>query len=211
MPHALEHLRQRRRQIGLLRAVGASPAQVRGRIVVESFLIGAVGSLLGLGLGFAVAWGGGAVTGSNYFGLTVVPLELALAWLAGRTSLPVLELLTVIVGFGTGLTFPVATISVQNAVDQAHLGVATGVLTFLRSLGSALGVAILGAIALGNGLPLGGEHMQASAAGVLPSLPFTYIFIACLITTILSLILFHFMPEKPLCGRAENEAMPVVE
>ncbi|HOA26437.1 MAG TPA: FtsX-like permease family protein [Arachnia sp.] len=74
---------QRRRQLGLLRAVGASPAQVRGRIVVESFLIGAVGSLLGLGLGFAVAWGGGAVTGSNYFGLTVVPLELALAWLAG--------------------------------------------------------------------------------------------------------------------------------
>ena len=74
---------QRRRQLGLLRAVGASPAQVRGRIVVESFLIGAVGSLLGLGVGFAVAWGGGAVTGSNYFGLTVVPWELALAWLVG--------------------------------------------------------------------------------------------------------------------------------
>lgn len=136
---------------------------------------------------------------------------VALAWLAGQTSLIVLELLTVIVGYGTGLTFPVATISVQNSVDQAHLGVATGVLTFLRSLGGALGVALLGAIALGNGLPLGGEHLQASAAGVLPSLPFTYIFIACLITTTLSLILFHFMPEKPLRGRAENEAMPVVE
>ena len=74
---------QRRRQLGLLRAVGASPAQVRGRIVVESFLIGAIGSLLGLGIGFAVAWGGGAVTGSNYFGLAVVPAELTLAWLAG--------------------------------------------------------------------------------------------------------------------------------
>lgn len=74
---------QRRRQLGLLRAVGASPGQVMGRIVVESFLVGAIGSLLGLGIGFAVAWGGGAVTGSNYFGLTVVPLELVLAWCAG--------------------------------------------------------------------------------------------------------------------------------
>ena len=56
-----------------------------------------------------------------------------------------------------GLTFPVTTVSVQNGVDQQHLGVATGMLTFLRSLGSALGVAVLGAIALGYGIPLGAE------------------------------------------------------
>lgn len=136
---------------------------------------------------------------------------VALAWLAGQTSLLVLELLTVVVGYGTGLTFPVATISVQNAVDQAHLGVATGLLTFLRSLGGALGVALLGAIALGNGLPLGGEHVQATAAGALPALPFTYIFIACLVTTALAFVLFCFMPEKPLRGRAEDEVAPMVE
>ncbi|KQV43968.1 MULTISPECIES: MDR family MFS transporter [unclassified Rhizobium] len=136
---------------------------------------------------------------------------IALAFLAGRTSLVTLELLTVVVGFGTGLTFPVATISVQNAVDQAHLGVVTGLLTFLRSLGGALGVALLGAIVLGNGLPLGGEHVQVTGAAALPALPFTYIFIACMVTTALSLVLFHFMPQKPLRGRAEHDVAPMVE
>lgn len=74
---------QRRRQLALLRAIGATPGQVTGRLLVEAFLLGAIGSLLGLGLGMLVAWGGGAVTGSNFFGLTVVPSELFLAWLAG--------------------------------------------------------------------------------------------------------------------------------
>ncbi|KRB55180.1 MFS transporter [Rhizobium sp. Root708] len=135
----------------------------------------------------------------------------ALAFLAGRSSLLVLELLTVGAGFGTGMTFPVATISVQNAVDQAHLGVATGVLTFLRSLGGALGVAILGAIALGNGLPLGGESLQASGATATSAAPFAYIFFACTAAMALSLLVLHLMPEKPLRGRAENDVPTVVE
>ena len=53
--------------------------------------------------------------------------------------------------------------------------------------------------------------MQATATGALPALPFTYIFIACLVTTTLSLVLFHFMPEKPLRGRAEDDVAPMVE
>ena len=74
---------QRRRQTGLLRAVGASPGQVQGRLMVEALLLGAVGSLVGLGLGALVAWIGGFVTESNYFGLALRPVELLLAWLAG--------------------------------------------------------------------------------------------------------------------------------
>lgn len=74
---------QRRRQLALLRAIGATPGQVTGRLIIESFLIGAIGSAAGIGIGFLVAWIGGSVTGSNYFGLTVRPLELLLAWAAG--------------------------------------------------------------------------------------------------------------------------------
>ncbi len=135
----------------------------------------------------------------------------ALALLAGHSSLIVLELLTIGAGLGTGTTFPVATVSVQNAVDQAHLGVATGVLTFLRSLGGALGVAILGAIALGNGLPLGGEGLQALNTAGTAAMPFAYIFFACATTMALSLVAFHFMPEKPLRGRAESDTPVIVE
>ena len=78
-----------------------------------------------------------------------------LGLVAGHASLLVVEILTTCIGIGTGTTFPVSTVSVQNAVDRMHLGVATGVLTFLRSLGGALGVALLGAVALGYGMPLG--------------------------------------------------------
>jgi EmrB/QacA subfamily drug resistance transporter len=135
----------------------------------------------------------------------------AMAFLAGRTSLVMLELLTIGVGIGTGMTFPVATVSVQNAVEQAHLGVATGVLTFLRSLGGALGVAILGAIALGNGLPLGGEHLQTAGTAAGSSTPFAYIFIACATVMAMSLVTFQLMPEKPLRGRAESEGSIPIE
>ena len=136
---------------------------------------------------------------------------VALAFLAGRSSLFLLELLTIGAGFGSGMTFPVATVSVQNAVDQAHLGVATGVLTFLRSLGGALGVAILGAIALGNGLPLAAEHLPALSTGAVSATSFAYVFIACAAATALSFVLFHLMPEKPLRGRADDTVAAAVE
>lgn len=142
--------------------------------------------------------------------LSVLCLAI-LAFLAGRTSLVTLEILTFGVGFGSGMTFPVATIAVQNAVDQAHLGVATGVLTFLRSLGGALGVATLGAIALGNGLPLVGEAIQTVNATATSALPFTYIFIACALSSAMSFLLFRLMPEKSLRGHAESGMAVAVE
>ncbi|MFD0866269.1 FtsX-like permease family protein, partial [Tessaracoccus lubricantis] len=74
---------QRRRQVGLLRAVGASPGQVMGRVIVESFLLGVIGSLLGIALGFGVALIGGSITGSLHWGLDVAWGELALAFAAG--------------------------------------------------------------------------------------------------------------------------------
>ncbi|TWP46114.1 FtsX-like permease family protein [Lentzea tibetensis] len=46
---------QRRRQIGLLRAIGASAAQVRRNLLVEALVIGAVGSIAGALLGVGVA------------------------------------------------------------------------------------------------------------------------------------------------------------
>ncbi len=136
---------------------------------------------------------------------------VAMTLLAGRSSLLVLEVLTFGAGIGTGTTFPVGTICVQNAVDQSHLGVATGVLTFLRSLGGALGVALLGAIALGNGLPLIGESAQEATTAIASAIPFAYIFLGCAVIMAMSLVAFHLMPEKPLRGRDESDRPAVVE
>ncbi len=59
-----------------------------------------------------------------------------------------------LIGLGMGPTMLSFTLGVQNAVDWGQRGVATGALTFFRTLGSALGVALLGKL-VGIGLARG--------------------------------------------------------
>lgn len=144
-------------------------------------------------------------------GVTFAILCLGLLSLvAEHAPLVLVEVLTICIGLGSGTTFPVVTVSVQNAVDRMHLGVATGVLTFLRSLGSALGVAMLGAVALGYGLPLAGEGTPA-AGQVISGLPFVMIFLAAAATLVLALVMLALMPEKVLRGNDETAAPILAE
>jgi len=53
----------------------------------------------------------------------------------------------VIVGLGMGMVQPVMTLAVQNAIPRMRLGTGTGAVTYLRSMGSLLGVAIVGTVA----------------------------------------------------------------
>ncbi|RWL43860.1 MAG: MFS transporter [Mesorhizobium sp.] len=133
-----------------------------------------------------------------------------LSAIAAHASLLEVEILTTLIGLGSGTTFPVSTISVQNAVDRAHLGVATGVLTFLRTLGGALGVAMLGAVALGYGLPLAAEGSQAHIQ-LTSAMPFVMIFLTAGVTLVLALIALALMPEKPLRGHDEQAAPVLAE
>lgn len=52
----------------------------------------------------------------------------------------------VVAGIGLGVFFPVQTMTAQNAVERKRIGVATGVITYLRALGQTLGVAIAGTV-----------------------------------------------------------------
>jgi len=72
---------------------------------------------------------------------------LTLAWAALEgAGLSVIETALVMLGCGLGLVMPNLTVAIQNSVDRAHLGVATSVTGFIRSLGGALGVAVAGAV-----------------------------------------------------------------
>ena len=62
-------LAQRRRQIGLMRAVGASSGQVRRRVLAEAIVLGVLGSVLGVVLGILLTVAGTAYTGALAFGL----------------------------------------------------------------------------------------------------------------------------------------------
>ncbi len=139
--------------------------------------------------------------------ISVVALAL-LAAIAGEASLVMVELLAAAAGMGTGMTFPIATISVQNAVERAHLGVATGVLTFLRSLGGALGVAILGAIALSFGLALGREG-GGTVGSVDAARPFAAMFAVASGIMLMAFLCLATMREKPLQGSSERQAQSV--
>src|SRR5207253_10360164 len=53
-----------------------------------------------------------------------------------------------LIGFGVGTVYPVATVSIQNAVPMHQVGTATGAMNFFRALASTLAVAVMGAIML---------------------------------------------------------------
>jgi len=58
----------------------------------------------------------------------------------------VLALIMYAFGMGLGFTMQVVVTAVQNSVDRRHMGVATASVTFFRSMGGAIGTALLGAI-----------------------------------------------------------------
>ncbi len=52
----------------------------------------------------------------------------------------------IMLGLGLGPSIPLYTLAIQNAVPQRQMGVATSMTTFFRSMGSTIGVAIVGSI-----------------------------------------------------------------
>jgi hypothetical protein len=103
------------------------------------------------------------------FGLiTATVAFLLLAWGAlAEAGEPVLETALVMLGAGLGLVMPNLTVAIQNSVDRSHLGVATSVSAFIRSLGGALGVAVAGAVVavrLRLLLPFSWTHPNGSGA-----------------------------------------------
>jgi len=139
---------------------------------------------------------------------------IGLAWIAWRAAVLGFwecELLLIAVGIGSGLQFPITTVSVQNAVDPRDIGVVSGVLAFLRALGSSIGVAVVGAVGAVSGISVsmadtGGAVSPQHVSGA----AFTPVFAAASISLALGWIMLALMPEKPLRGRgAAAAAQPV--
>lgn len=80
-------------------------------------------------------------------GLMVLPVGLwMLSMLKTDSSFVQMGLSMFVVGVGIGLVMQVLVLATQNAVDHQDLGVATSAVTFFRSMGGAVGVAVFGAI-----------------------------------------------------------------
>jgi EmrB/QacA subfamily drug resistance transporter len=73
----------------------------------------------------------------GFAGLALVDRDTALIWPA---------LCMVVLGNGVGVLFPTIMVTVQNAAEHRDVGIATGTLLLLRSMGGAFGSTIVGAV-----------------------------------------------------------------
>lgn len=91
-------------------------------------------------------------TGGHYrlqgiVGLTIMALGMVLlSRMTVETSYATAIVNIVLMGFGLGVTMPLYTIAVQNAVPYEVLGVATSSTAFFRSLGGTVGLAVFGSV-----------------------------------------------------------------
>jgi hypothetical protein len=132
---------------------------------------------------------------------------LALAVMAWHPALPLAWAIVLqgVVGFSVGSIFPVGTVSIQNAVHGAQVGTATGIMNFFRSLGSALVVAVLGAIILAGlgAAPERGASLVATSIGMPGdevALVFRSVFAAAAGVLALGILSLAMMEELPLRG-----------
>jgi len=115
-----------------------------------------------------------------------------------------LEAVLVVTGAGIGTSFPLVIICVQNAVDPGHLGVATGAATFLRALGGAMGVSVLGAVFLSFGFAQKTEAAKwLNDLGPQAGAAFAAIFFTAGIGLVITDVFLVLMDEKPLRGKSE--------
>ena len=147
---------------------------------------------------------------SPYFGMTLSTAAVAALALWPAMPLAWAIFATGVIGFGVGSVFPVATVSIQTAVERHTIGTATGAMNFFRALVSALVVAVMGAILLaglgvtpergGVGIELTVVH--AGAAGVAVAEVFRFVFVAALMVSVLALIAVVLLEERTLHGPA---------
>lgn len=120
-------------------------------------------------------------------------------WIVGAVSF--------VIGFGLGWTAAPSLIAAQASVDWNERGVVTGINVFARSAGSAIGVAVFGAIAT-NVIAAGhGEHDYATIVAAS-----TWVFVAVAITAVGMLLAALGLPrggvDAPAYSPAEPEASP---
>jgi EmrB/QacA subfamily drug resistance transporter len=121
-----------------------------------------------------------------------------------------------VVAFGIGTTYPVGTVSIQNAVSRYQVGAAMGAMNFFRGLTAAFIVAVMGAIVLaglGVSSQRGGSVTAVTATANALGADLAHVFrgvfalgVLCLVASLIALIR---MEERPLRGRSEDSPAPV--
>jgi MFS family permease len=140
------------------------------------------------------------------FGLGLGALAALVAALRiDSVSFAGLSALLSVTTFGVGTMLPVATVSVQNAVDPRDLGTATASTQFFRQLGAAALVAVFGVLALAGGRGALLETGSAAASAVAAmNVGYRQVFLALSVCMGLSCLFLAIMEELPLRGQGRR-------
>ena len=157
---------ERRRDIGMLRAIGAPRKTILGLILTESLVLGALGTAIGIGLGYLMANG-------ILVGLGSIMEQFLHANVPGPSFAPSVYVLAAGMGMGVTLLaglFPalaamrvtpleairpsLAEVERRSAGRSAIVGVALVVVSFFTLLGGNVGLASLGILLFMIGLAL---------------------------------------------------------
>lgn len=111
-----------------------------------------------------------------------------------------------VIGFGLGWTAAPSLIAAQASVDWNERGVVTGVNVFARSAGSAVGVAVFGAIA--NNVIASGRGEQDYATIVTAS---TWVFVAVAVTAVLTVLAGVRLPRGAVDSPAYSVGGAVID
>lgn len=131
---------QRTREIGLMRAIGADSGQVLKSVVVEAFLLGVVGSVLGVGAGVGLAVGLMELMGQ--MGMHLSTDDLTVAWTTPVAGVFLGVVVTVVAAFvparRAGKVSPMAALRESGTPGDRKAGVVRAVLgLLLTGLGGA--------------------------------------------------------------------------
>ena len=123
-------------------------ATTSGSFLTPMMLGQVSGSLLS---GQLLSRAGGHYRIQGIFGLGIMAAGLfLLSRMTASTPYSAAVINIVVMGFGLGITMPLYTIAVQNAVPYNVLGAATSTVAFSRTIGGSFGLAVFGTIMTNN-------------------------------------------------------------
>jgi len=206
---------------------------LRLQMLTDSGADGAAYQLMPLSLAIPIGAyiGGTVMTRTGLYkqiqlvGAILVPISVALLALLDADAVALNIVITVVAGLSIGLQLPTSTVAAQNAVQHRHLGIVTAISAFSRSLGAAMGIAVLMAIlfaALHSHAPASFSTMPGADlirqmvgdVGVPPDAAirqqlaepatdaFRIVFLLSALLGVVSIVLGLLIPAKPLSEEA---------
>jgi MFS family permease len=143
-------------------------------------------------------------------------LTLGLAWMSTITitsSAWVISAMLFVIGAGLGMFMQTLIVAVQNAIPYENMGTGTAAVTFFRTLGGAIGAAVLGAVLIEQERTHAAHYLHVYGPTVGPMQSFTHAMDTAFLLTVplaaLSFVLSFFLREVRL--RTEPAPVPAFE